>query len=354
MSPVGVVPPQTMAEVSFGQLADYSGGAQLPEGDYCLYFDVRVHQATDKLSGAARGQANLGVMIQAWDLHDPVAEPKEKFVSMGSKAKLTFQPNASGKGLALVPGGPAGSLNNKTNWFYLLESLYQCGMPEGVFSNDLTTIDGIHVHLSNIPEPEERKSYRKGAKTAVVDPDEKADDEPKGSGLMPVITEIYETGRPWEGTGGVPTAPLAIAPTAQATPVHAAPPPALAQPGPRPVAARPAPVAAAPVTRAPAAPPRAPARPAPVAVVQAPAEQNGDLQDVALTAIGNVLVQDKYKGGAPKLTLRTEVFKLAKTAAGEAAAQSVLSQFFSTDAKLAELLNTVGYGINGSMIVPLS
>jgi hypothetical protein len=324
------------AGVAFGGLDAYSGGAALPEGDYAVWFDVRIHQATNKQTGAAYGTADLGVMMTCVDLHNPAEEPKEKFLGMGRKAKETFMPDATGKGLALVPGGPAGSLNNKTNWFYMLKSLYDCGLPEGVFVNDFTTIDGIWMHIQNVPEPEERKNFAKGAKTG----DDQPEEERKGSGLMPQCTDILEGGKPWEGTGGMPAGPI----TPKAAPAAR---PAFTPPAPRAATAPPAPAR-------PAAPAARPGPRAVAPVAAAPAvESNGDLQDIALNALGEILSRDTMKNGGAKLTLRTETFKYLKAQAGEEAANGVINTFFSSDAALGALLNVVGFAVAGPQITPL-
>jgi hypothetical protein len=81
--------------------------------------------------------------------------------------------------------------------------MYDCGLPEGIFTNDLSVLDGIHVHTQNILEPEDRKGF--GSQTGEVA-------EERRSGLVPVVTEIKEDGKPWEGTGGIPEAAATPAP----------------------------------------------------------------------------------------------------------------------------------------------
>lgn len=327
MSPAPVRPPAPKPpapEINFGGMGLYVGGGGLPEGNYCLFFDVRMHQSIDKQTGRARGKERLGVMVTAYDLKDLTAEPREQFYSMGSKAHESFQPDpTTGKSLILAANPSGSTLNNKTNWFFFLKSLYDCAMPEGVFNNDLTTIDGLWAHVQNIPAPEDRKSFASGAKTG----DDEQQEEFKGGDTIAIVSEILEGGKPWEGTGGLPEA-VAPAATPKAAPARVA-----AAPAARPTAARPVARVAAPVAAA--------------------AEQSeDDILQAALGALGEILVKPTLANGGPKLTVRTETFKWLKENGGEAVAQAVINTYFSSDDKLGELLNQVGYGVVGNRVQP--
>ena len=145
--------------VNFGSLDMYVAGGGLPEGKYVwANLDVRMHQSTDRQTGVNKGAPRLGVMITLLPLENPVEEAmREQFYSFGSTADKSFAPNKEGTGIVPVPGGPGTTLNNSTNWAYLLKSMYgSAGLPEGIFVNDVSTLIGTHVHMTNVPEPEER------------------------------------------------------------------------------------------------------------------------------------------------------------------------------------------------------
>lgn len=288
--------------VSFGDLGFYAGGFSLPEGDYALEFDVRMH-ANTKQDGTT-GQQFLGVMMHCHPLTG--GEAHEKFLSMGGKSDQSFAPDpTTGKGLVAIPGGLGQNLSNKTNWALFLKSLYDCGLPQGIFTNDLTVLDGVHVHISNIPEPEERKSF--ASKTGEVE-----DSKPRGVNLIPIVTEIKEDGKPWEGSGGIPSA----------------------QPVKRGAASK----AVAP-KRAVAPPP--------------PQETEGDGEEVMTAAINGITeVLEKNPNGTSKLMVRTGTFKAVSAAAGAEMAQAVSDQFFGSDEALNSLLGQLGYVVAGMQVKP--
>lgn len=306
-------PPTPVEGVNFGSLDFYSGGFQLPEGDYALEFEVVMNQATDK-NGTPKGPMRLGVMLTAHSL-TTIGPPQQQFISMGSKAHESFAPNPdTGKGLVAVPGGAGSTANNKTNWYFFLKSMYDTGLPEGTLTNDFTVIDGVWVHTQNVPEPEDRKGFG-SAQTGEVE-------QERRNGLMTVVGQILDGGKPWEGGGGIPVegAP-AVAPKAG--------PKAVARP-----AARPAVRAAAP---------------APVVEEAAPA---GD-EDVLTAAVnGATAVLEKSPNGCTKLLMRTGTFKAVQTAAGDDMAQAVIETFFGSDAALNTVLNTLGYAVVGASVKP--
>lgn len=292
--------------VSFGDLGIYGGGFTLPEGDYAMYFDVQMFAGT-KQDGSPAGPARLGVMLTAHPLAG--GDPVTQFLSMGSKADQSYAPDPeNGKGVVAVAGGAGGVLNNKTNWFLFLKSLYDCGLPAGVFDNDFTTIDGIHVHTQSIPEPEDRKGFG-SSRTG-------DQEENRANKTIPVVTAILDSGKPWEGTGGVPAAKT----------------------GPTGVVGKKAPAAAP--KAAPKAAAKAPAAPA----VELDAD---DLKAQAQTAAAGVL--EKNPGGCAKVVLRTGVFKAIKD---EALGNVVLETFFKDDATLNGLIGDLGYTVAGMMVKP--
>lgn len=313
------------AGVNFGDLGFYSSGFVLPAGQYALFFDARVHAYTKQ--DGSKGQEMLGVMVTAYPLAG--GDPQEQFLSMGKKAILSFAPNAddpapNGIGshsLLPIPGGPAATLAGQTNWNLFLKSLYDAGLPPGTFTNSFSTIDGVWVQTGLEPEPEGRKSF--GAATGEVEQEQKH----RGPQMIPVVTEILEDGKPWEGGGGMPEA--AEAPAPKAAPKVA------------PKAAAKAPVAAAKAAPAPAKK----AAPAP-----APAAEAGDEETMqaAVDAVTSVL--EKNPNGTTKLLLRTQTFKAVKEAAGDETAQAVIDTFFSSDDALNSVVGQLGYTVQGAHI----
>lgn len=298
------------AGVNFLSTEFYSAGGGLPEGTYALEFAIQMYQATDK-NGAPRGPERLGVMLTCHPLDEPSAEPRTQFYSMGAKAHLSFAPDPdSGKGLIPVAGGTATTLNKSTNWAIFLQSLFDCGLPPEVVSNDLTPLDGIHVRMRHIPEPEERKGFQSTTGDAA---------EERRPGTIAVVCEILEDGKPWEGTGGIPSAEEK---PAAKTPAKAAPKPA----------AKPAPAA-----KVKAAPKAAP-------------EPAGDdaMRDAAIAGFQSVL--EANPEGLAKLKFRMEVFKKVKEAEGNDVALAVVNAFVADDAQLGLLLGEMGYALNGTTI----
>lgn len=298
-----VAPPPADDGINFGDLSFYSGGFSLPEGDYALLFNVKMH---DGFGTNKKGPMRLGVMVDAHSLTDPSADVRQVFYSMGSGADKSYAPNPeTGKGLVAIPGGPGGGANNSTNWAILLKSLYDAGLPQGTFRNDLTVLDGIHVHMVLVPEPEERKGFQQATGEAGT--------EPRVDRKIPVVSEIKDDGKPWEGTGGIPAA--GAKPKAAAKPAAKAAPAAAAKPAAQPAAAT-----------------------------------DDDVQTAAIDSVAAVL------GGSPagvlKAILKTKTFNHAKETFGDDMAQAVVDTYFSTDANLATVLDQLEYKIQGLKVVP--
>lgn len=330
--PGAAAPPKVTYEtVSFGSLADYSGGFTLPEGAYCLFFNIVLRQPTDK---APKIQERLGVALDAYPLHiaddgtaTAAGEKLEQFLSLGTKAKNSFMPHPDNpKQLVKIPEGAGQPLNNKTNFFLFLDSLYNCGMPEGIFTDDFSVIDGIHVRTGLILEPEERKGFGSAATGEV-------EEERKG-GKVPVVVEILESGKPWDGTGGVPE----DKPKAPAKVVGK-------------IAAKPA-AAPAPKAGPKATPPKA----APPAVVEEATEGEEDesVKIAAINGVSAVLGEPKYANACPKLVLKTATHKAVKEAEGDEMATAVINTYFGTDDDLNALLAEVNYAVTGNQIKPVA
>lgn len=312
---MAVKPQQKVTHVpegfNFGDLGFYSAGGGIPEGDY-IWTDLTVmmFQAQTQ-AGVARGPLRLGVMITMLPLEDPRDElARTQFYSMGGNADKVFAPNPeTGKGIVAIPGAAGTSMNNSTNWAVLLKSLYDSTLPLGIFTNDVSVLEGMHVHMANVPEPEERKSFRQQAATGEAAAQQQ--DQPQSRGTVAVVTEIKEDGKPWEGTGGIP----------QAT---ATKPNGVAKPEPKPVAKPVAPAAAA---------------------------SDDDLLTVAINGISDVL--GKNPNGMVKLKLRTKTFAAVKEASGEENANKVINTYFVTDDALNAVLVDVGYSVQGAQVKPL-
>lgn len=326
--------------VNFGDDAFYTGGGGIPEGRYILYFDAVIHQY-EKQDGAKAGPPFLAVRVAAYTFEQPDAEPTLGYYSMGSKAILSFMPNPDdeGKSLVAIPNGPATSANESTNWNLLRRSLTDSGMPPGTFTNDLRAIDGVWVHVTHIPEPEGRKAF--GAATGEAQPEERK------NRTIAVVSEILDGGKPWEGGGGIPAAPMA-APGSGPTPALA---PGKVTRMPAKAPAPPAPVAAA------AGPKRAPGR-APAVAPPPPtaaAESNGAVDAAAVESAaqnGAAAVIETQPNGLPKLVLKTGVFKEVQKVHGAEMATLVIDTYFQDDSSMSSLLGSVGYMIEGPRVVP--
>ena len=301
--------------VPFGSLSFYVGGSRmLPRGLYAMEHHVHMFTPT-KNDGTPSGKpAFLAVQLTAHPIDEEgnsTGEPILQQLSMGSKAALSFQPDPdTGKGLVPVPGGPASHGSTNTNWQLYLKSLYDSGLPEGVFEGSLDTIDGIWVRTDNMPEPEERKGYSSAAATS-----EAAGEAQQGPKLVPTVIEILENGKPWEGTGGIPSA--------EAAPVKKAP----AKTAPK------------------AAPKAAPAK-------KAAPEPEADEQDTATAASNAVTsVLEANPNGCTKIALRTGTFKALGAAGYDAATvKAILDETFANDDALNAVLGPLGYVVKGMQV----
>lgn len=297
--------PPTADGLNFGSLDFYSGGFTLPKGRYALEFNVIMRSMT-RADGSQVGKPRLGVMINAHPLDG--GDPHEQFMSMGSKADISFAPNPAGKGVVSIPGAPATTAPRNTNWNIFLKSLYDCGLPKGIFQNDISVLDGIWVQTDLIPEPEERKSYG-STETG------EAQSEARAPGLIPVVSEIIDGGKPWEGGGGFSSPAPAAAPSKPAAKV-------------------------------------APGRPVAVAA-PAPASSDVDNEDVTTAAISGIsAVLEAEPNGTSKLKLRMGAFKSVTASAGAEMAQAVIDTCFTSDEVLNGLLGQLGYTVVGTMIKP--
>lgn len=313
-------PPPAAPEVqgvNFGSSEMYAAGGGLPEGNY-IWKDVSI-MMHDGFGQVKKGKPRLGVMITLVSYEDPNEPDRQQFYSMGSNADKVFAPNPeTGKGLVVVPGAVGTTLNDSTNWNMLRKSLIDSGMPENILIDDCSVLDGLWVHMTNIPEPAERAGFT--SKTG------EASEERKNQ-TVAVVSEILEGGAPWEGGGGIP----------EAKPANKAP-------------------AKVPTKPAAAAPKTAKTTPKVNGKVEAPAEVAGesDEEAIKIAAINGVsAVLEQSPKGCARLPLKNGTFKAVQTAAGDDMADAVMSTYFANDQTLNALLGEVGYTVNGSFVKAL-
>jgi hypothetical protein len=258
------------------------------------------------------------------------AEPREAMWGLGRKAHESFLPHPdTGKGLVKVQN-PNGTqpLNPNSNWALFLKSLYDVGLPEGVFVNDLTVLDGIHLRTELIDEPEERKNFKSQSVTGDVQ------EAPRAPGKIAVAAEILEGGAPWDGGGGFAEAEEAPKPTAKKT---AAP---VAKVAPKLV-----------TKKAPEPEPE----PEEEAAEEEAAEESGvseDVMEAALEGMAEVM-RDKAKAkGSTRVMFKTGMFKAVTAKHGEDMAQAVQG-IWEDPATIATVLGEYGMKLVGTNIVPV-
>ena len=296
--------------VNFGDADMYVAGGGLPEDDYLMReLNVELYQATTQ-AGVSRGPVRLGVMITFQSLTDREADERKQFYSMGTAASKSFAPNPdTGKGIVAIPGGPGQTLNNTTNWSMFRQSLEDSGLPKGIFTNDVSVLEGTWVHISNVPEPAERKGFVRGAATG-----EAGAEEVNRPGSVAVVSEILEGGSPWDNGGGEPEE--------AAAPAKAAKGKALAKPK--------------------------SGRAAPKASEKSEEEA---IKAAAINGIATVL--EKYPDGCPKLIFRTQAFKAVGDSEGAEMAQAVVETYFATPEALELLLAEVSFTLDNGKVVPV-
>ncbi len=302
---------KVVAGVNFGDSDMYVAGGGLPEDDYLMReLNIEMYQAQTQ-AGVTKGPARLGVMITFQSLTDGAADERKQFYSMGSNAHKSFAPNPdTGKGIVPIPGGPGQTLNNQTNWAYFLDSLKDSGLPKGIFTDDISVLEGTWVHIQNVPEPEERKAFVRGAATG-----EAGADAARSPGTIAVVSEIKEDGKPWENTGGEPEAGATV------------------------------PKGTAKAAKGKAAPKKA---------ADKPADQSDEdaIQTAAINGISSIL--EKKPDGCPKMLLRTGTFKSVGESEGADMAQAVIENYFAAgDDALNEILSQISYTLDGGKVVPI-
>lgn len=290
----------------------YSGGFNIPEGDYAL--ELIAQMEPPRKDGTVSRYGNRpGVLV--------VAHPRaggdaiEQFLSLGNKAKGSWVPTADGKGFAPLAGGPGNSPNRSANWVVFLDSMLQCDSAIAGLGSSLSVLDGTWVHITPMPEPEDRKGFKSKAATGDGG-EEEEQQEFKGPRFIPNVTAILEGGKPWLGGGGFGPA----TPAAPAAPA--------------------------------AAPRRAPVAAAPPVVVAAPVEElagdNEELIDVVNNALAEVLTKPEHLKGLKRMKLRMEVHGLINAKYDAQTATDALNTFFAQDNALLSVLGPIGYKLSAA------
>lgn len=282
--------------VAIGNVEEtYVQGGGFPEGDY-VWNDLTV-QMHDGF-GEKKSQPRLGVMIT---MANDEGTERQQFYSFGSAADKSFAPHESGKGIVRVPGGPKTTLQAGTNWYIMLQSLYDCGMPPETFINDFSVLDGIKVHMQSVDEPSERASIQ--SRTGDVE-------TTRIPGKIAVVSEIKEAG--W---------------------MEAEP----AKPGPKAVAK---PVAKAAAKKAP--------EPEPEPEV----EEDETIRTAAQGGLATAL-EKCTKVGMAKATVRTQAAKAVLKMYDQDTMTAVTETYLTDDEKLTEVLAEIGFVVKGPMIKPI-
>ncbi len=170
-------------------------------------------------------------------------------------------------------------------------------MPENV-GDDLSALEGIVVHITNVPEPEERKGFRSSTSEVQIEQKDRK---------IPVVMEIKSA--PWMETAETPAkAPAKPAPKlAVATPVK----------------------------------PKVNGKPAPPPAT----EPEGDNKTAIDNAVASFL--EANPNGTKKATLRMACFR---TLADNPARQDIMNEYFSDDEALGGVLGEIGFKVDGDVI----
>ena len=322
MSPIARrvnAPAQTSGgTVNFGADGFFTGAIGLPEGNYACSFSWQIYQPVKADGTPSKTPAFLAAIGEVTPIDqqgNALGEPTEMVLSCGRDAHESFLPSEDGKGLVGVPNGKSAGIWSLSNFAIFFDSLKQVGLPPGLISASLEPLDGVWLHLTNIPEPEQKKAAAKKARaktgmSAIMSGGQQDDDRER---TVIVATEILEGGKPWEGTGGIPdgSAPKA-APKKAATP------------------------AAKKTVAAPA-----PAAPA--------ATDDETVGTAALETVAQVL--GSYPQGMTKVNLRVQAFQALTKTYGDEIAQAAQA-LLQTDDMLTAVLGEVGYKIVGLMVKP--
>lgn len=313
----GASPAVQQPEVfNLGDRSQYSEGGSLftfVESDYALEFQIALFQG---FKPKPTDPMRVGVWIHFHPLVEGVEKPESKFLSFGTNMEKSWMPSEDGKSIVAIPGGPKAPLMGMTNWALFLDSLTNSGLENGVFTGDISVLDGMHAHCAEIPEPEERKGFQ--SKTAEV-----ATASARRPNKVVVVTEIIA--KPWEGEGGIPEAEAAAAPAA------------------RPAAAAAKPITGRTLSRKPAAP----------AAETDPAQMtDDDLLTLAEQVVSTIMAENPK--GLTTSSLKTTAFEAVSKTNGDDVAQFVQENILNDAGTLGTVLGTLGYGVKGITVKPLA
>ncbi len=282
--------------IKFIRPEDFAQGGGFPDGIYLLSnFQFVMFQAT-KRDGTRVGDPTLSVQI-TFEPENGATKDEERRIqnySMGRNAHLTYQPDKTGKKLVLVPEGPAAPLYESTNWQIFANSINNSTtLPDDITGDDLSQLDGMVAHITNIDEPKDRAAFR-AQSTSENDPNANA--RPR---KIPVVMEVKSA--PWEE---------------QSEPVKAAPKAATTQR----------------VNGKVHTPP--------------PAEEPAGNTDNPLSdAIATLL--EKNMDGMPRPLMRTTLFKnMTHPDKG-----NLINEAFGSDETLNVILEPLGYKVEGQKVV---
>lgn len=299
------MPKKTSTYFDFGSLENYSAtGGGLPPSKYAMFFEFVMRTPQDK-QGNAKGATHLSAKALCYDLVKPGDEPREQFWGMGKKAHESWLPDPEDpKRLVAVEGGPGGGLDNRTNWYIFLKSMYDAGLPNGTLADEvgptIAALDGVWVLTGEVPEPAERQGMSSGAASGEVA------GAPRQLGKIAVVVDFVDEGKPWEGGGGMPKVGKAAA--------------AKATTG-KPVAKK-------------------KADPEPEEEAEPETETDGiDLASVAESALSEVL--GKNENGMSRLKLKIESLKVANKKFGEEAGTNFVDAYFPANDPKFKLLSGV-------------
>jgi hypothetical protein len=298
--------PVERAKFNLGNLEDYQQGFTVPEGDY-IFKDINVVMF-EGFGEKKFDKATLTIMIDLVPLGDPTAEVRQVPYGLGKSADLSWAPNPEdGKSIVPVEGGPGNKLTEGTNWIILLKSLYDAGLPAGVFTDDVTPLIGLHAHMMNVPPPAERTGFG-GTSTG------ESAGAPKKPRDILIVSEIKDDGKPWEGTGGIP----------EDKPKKG-------------VVGKPAPKSVKPAAKK----------------EPEPEPEGGDDEAIMTAAVNAVAaILEKNPKGLPKLALKTQVFSHVKKSEGDDMAQAVQG-IMQDDDSLTAILEQFQYVVKGVQVVAI-
>lgn len=278
--------------VSIGKLSTYSGSFGIPEGDYTLSFEFKLYKPEK-----SQYDSTLGCLVT---FEKDGSDPREHFYSFGRNAKeyFTVDPKSKGKRIIAVAGKEGGSLNDNTSHAVLLKSMYNSGLPDDVYDDDVSVLDGVVVHIQSEDEPDSWKGLK-----AQSTGDEEA--KPRTPKKIPVVTEFISA--PWiEEVKGK-----------KADPKPAGKPAAKGKPEPEPEE-----------------------------------EESGDEAEVAELAMNLVAdVLGENPDGMAKLKMRVALLPKAKKQHGDEKAQEIVAFLFSDEDNLTAALDQLGYKLKAGNIV---